>query len=210
MDDAEAVAAMRSACPLSLAFLYCLHHDSSSLQLERRDWYISWDWSCWQIQSLTSCYCTGCCRTIIISISCVGVSVNLHWVTGLQMCCSSSCIPSPGICLMLDGSSSQWAQNCSSEFIVVVMASKMAWNIFMFSSIMVPLSMRVWSACLIIALKHELQLLAAFVAVISLISLNVQGIQVIKGPVIEGFPVIRLVGGIKSAMWEHPCSCWAR
>ena len=45
MEDAEALAAVmdvRSAHPLSLAFWYCSHLDSSNLQWERRDWYVSW------------------------------------------------------------------------------------------------------------------------------------------------------------------------
>ena len=49
MEDAEAVTVVmdvRSAGPLSLAFWYCSHLDSSNLQWERRDWYVSWDWSC--------------------------------------------------------------------------------------------------------------------------------------------------------------------
>ena len=56
----------------------------------------------------------------------------------------------------------------------------------------------------IITLEHELQLLAAFVAVISSISLNVQDIQVIKDPDIEGSPVLRLVGGIEVKCWGIP------
>ena len=39
----------------------------------------------------------------------------------------------------------------------------------------------------IITLKHDLQLLPAFAAVISLIGLNVKDIQVIKCPGVEGF-----------------------
>ena len=41
MDDAEAVAVVvevRLACPLSLAFWYWLHVNSSILQWESRDW----------------------------------------------------------------------------------------------------------------------------------------------------------------------------
>ena len=44
--DVEAVAALmdvRLAHPLSLAFWYCSHLDSSNLQWERRDWYVSSD-----------------------------------------------------------------------------------------------------------------------------------------------------------------------
>ena len=139
---------VRSACPLSLAFCYCFYLDSSSLQWERRDWHVSWDWSCQWIQSLVMWYHTACCRTMNFSISHVLACINLHWVMRLQMCWDSTCIPSPRTCLTLESSSSQWAQKCSSDFIVILMASRVALGVVMVSFIMVLLSIKVWRACL--------------------------------------------------------------
>ena len=69
--EVTAVMEGRSACPFSLAFWYCLHKDLSSLHWGRRAWYVSWDWSWSQIQSLALWYHTAYCRTMIFSISCV-------------------------------------------------------------------------------------------------------------------------------------------
>ena len=62
----------------------------------------------------------------------------------------------------------------------------------------------------IITLKHELQKLPAFVAVIRFISLYVKGIQVIKCPGIESFPVCRLVGGVEMEGGGIPAVVWVR
>ena len=62
----------------------------------------------------------------------------------------------------------------------------------------------------IIALKHELQLLPAFAVVDSLISLDVQGIQVIEGCGVEGSPILRLVGGMEVENGSIPMVIWAR
>ena len=89
------------------------------------------------------------------------------------------------------------AQKFSVDLIVVPIASRACWGIFMLfphDGAIVYEGLEILS---IITLKHELQLLPAFVAVVSLISLFVKGIKVIKCPGIEGFPVCRLVGGVE-------------
>ena len=46
----------------------------------------------------------------------------------------------------------------------------------------------------IFTLKHHTELLSASVAVISLLSVNVEGFQEVESPGIEHFPVLRLMG----------------
>ena len=57
-------------------------------------------------------------------------------------------IPLPGGCLISESSSSQKAQKCSSDLIVVLVASRACRGVFMLSSIMVLLFIRDWRACL--------------------------------------------------------------
>ena len=56
----------------------------------------------------------------------------------------------------------------------------------------------------VIALKHKLDLFLTFVVVIRLFKLNVKGIQAIKGPGIEGFPVLWLINWIKMESGGFP------
>ena len=113
---------------------------------------MSWNWSCWQIQSLSLWYHTAHCRTMSLSITWILGRGNLHLVMRLQMHWDSACIPSLGCCLTLEISS-----YCSSDFIVVPVASRWHW---VFSCC--PL---LWCHCLlrsgepIFALQHELELL---------------------------------------------------
>ena len=134
--------------PLCLAFWNCSHLDSSSLQWERRAWYVSWDWSWFLIQSLALWYCTACWRTIIFRVSWVLGWGNLHLVTRLEMCWDSACIPLPACCLMLEISLSQWAQKYPLDLMVIAIASRVALGFFISSGITTPLSIRVWRACL--------------------------------------------------------------
>ena len=108
---------------------------------------MSWDWCCCCIQSLASWYQTVCQNTILFCISSVSGWVNLHWVMRLQMHCESICIPSLGSCLTSEISSSLLVQKCSSDFIIVPMASRVALGFFI-SGVMVLLCIRVWRACL--------------------------------------------------------------
>ena len=151
MEDAEAVAAVmdvKSAHPLSLAFWYSLHHDSNSLQWGKRDWCVSSGCSCWWIQSLTLWKCTACCKSMIFSISWVWAWGNLHLVMRLQMHWDSAWTPLLDCCLTSESSSSLCAQKCSLALIVIPMASREGHGVFMFSSVVVPLSVRVWRVSL--------------------------------------------------------------
>ena len=109
---------------------------------------MSWDWSCWWIQSVALWNHTACYKTMILSISCIWAWGNLHWEMRLQMSTDSACTSLPQCCLMLDSSSSQKAQKCSLDLIDVPIASRAHQGIFMLSSMMMPLSMRDWTACL--------------------------------------------------------------
>ena len=123
MDDAVEVTVVmeeRSAWPFSVAFWYCSQWDSSSWQWERRVWYVSWDWSWSQIQSLSLWYHTACCRTMSFSISCVLGCRNLHWEMRVDLWLDRAWIPSFGSWQMSERSLSQ---KCSSDLIVVLMAS---------------------------------------------------------------------------------------
>ena len=101
---------------------------------------MSFDWSCWQMQSLVSWKCTACCKTIIFSISWVWARWNLHLVMRLQMHWDSACIPLLGCCLTSESSSSLCALKCPLDLIVVLMASRVTWGVLILSSVMVPLS----------------------------------------------------------------------
>ena len=63
---------------------------------------------------------------------------------------------------------------------------------------------------LIFTLRHHLQLMPACVPVISLISVDVEGFQVVKCPGVEDFPVLWLMGGIKVKFGGFPAVNRAR
>ena len=73
-----------------------------------------------------------------------------------------------------------------------------------------PLSMRDWKVCQVFALKHHFKLLPASVVVISFLSINVEGFQVIYGPGVEDFPVLQLMGGIKVEFGGFSVVVWVR
>ena len=56
----------------------------------------------------------------------------------------------------------------------------------------------------ILTLKYHLQLLPACAPVISFISIDVKGFQVVMHPVVEDFPVLQLIGGIKVEFGSFP------
>ena len=76
---------------------------------------------------------------------------------------------------------------CSSDFMVVAVTSSVALRVFICSEVIVDECLESLS---VITLKHQLELLPTFVVVIRLVKLNVKGVQVIKGPYIEAFPVL--------------------
>ena len=127
--EVTAVTEVRSPWPFSLASWYCLHQDSNSLHWARRAWYVSWDWSWSQIQFLASWYCMTCCRSMIFIISCVLGWGNLHWVTRVDIQVDGKWIPSSGSWWMSERSSSQKWQKCSSDLIVIPIASRASWGI---------------------------------------------------------------------------------
>ena len=110
---------------------------------------------------------------------------EMHW--------DSTCIPLLGYCLMWEISSSWWAQKCSSDLMVVVMASRVALGFNISSGIMVPLSIRVWRAFLSSPSSMSLSCFQSFWVVISMVRFNVWDVQVIDGPGIEDSSVLRLV-----------------
>ena len=56
----------------------------------------------------------------------------------------------------------------------------------------------------IFTLKHHLKLMPACMPVISLISIDVKGFQVVKHPGVEDFPILWLMGEIKVEFGGFP------
>ena len=134
---------------------------------------MSSDWSCWLIQSLASWNHTACCRTMILSISYVWGWGNLHWVMRLKMhvqCMKTLAreLPDIGEQFVPEGPKMVLRLNSCPNSIQCI---------FMLSSMMMPLSMRDWRACLSSPSKMNFSC-SSIAAVISLISLYVKGIQV--------------------------------
>ena len=57
----------------------------------------------------------------------------------------------------------------------------------------------------IFALKHELELLPTLMAIVSMVRLNAQGIQIIRSPGVEAFQSSDLLGELK---WNVGASQW--
>ena len=125
MEVKEAVTAVRevrSPCPFSLAFWNYLHQVSSSWQWERRDWYVSYCWSCSWIQLKALWYLTACLSSMIFSISLFYLWFNLQWFTRDVILVFRAWIPS-SVCLCTSKRNlSQKCQKCFSDFMVVAMA----------------------------------------------------------------------------------------
>ena len=109
-----------------------------------------------------------------------------------------------GLLCNIWSSSSLCAQKSSSDFILLPMASRKAWGVFMLSSVRVPLSIKVWKAFLSLPSNMSLEVLPTLMMIISLLSLDVQGIQIMKSPDVEGSPVLRPVRGVKVECWGFP------
>ena len=62
----------------------------------------------------------------------------------------------------------------------------------------------------VFTLEHHLKVLPASAAVISFLSINVEGFQVIYSPVIEDFPVLLTKGEIKIESGGFPVGVWMR
>ena len=113
----------------------------------------------------------------------------------------TGCIPWPGSCLTSESSSSWKAQKFSLDLIVVLIASRACHALLHYGTFVC------WGleSLSITTLEHELQLLPAFAVVVSLISLNVQGVQVVKGPGVKVFQSPNWLGELK---WKVGASHW--
>ena len=103
-------------------------------------------------------------------------------------------MPSSGLWHTSERTSSQKCQKWSLDFMVVAMASDTCLGgllVFQCDGLIVQESLEHLP---VFALKHHFELLPSSPSVIKLISVDVEGFQVIQIPGVEGLPVICLLG----------------